>query len=295
MLVTDQVNHRIMCWSPGEKDGHVAAGGNGKGIALHQLDEPRGLAVDNENQIIYVADTGNHRVMKWEFGGTTGTIAAGGNDAGTGLHQLHGPRCLLLEDDGNLLIGDNYNHRVMRWTPGAPKGQVVAGGHGTGHRLDQLSWPYGLTLDAANSLYISDHLNARVMKWAPGAKEGEVVAGGQGKGDAMNQLFAPCGLVFDSHGRLLVADAGNHRILRYASIEKDGKAAPSNGEVVAGCHEAGKGLHQLSWPFSIRLDKQGRLLIADLFNHRVLRWAPGQPEGQVVAGGNGIGDGLHQL
>ena len=36
-------------------------------------------------------------------------------------------------------------------------------------------------------------------------------------------------------------------------------------------------------------------LVADLLNHRVMRWSPGDISGELVAGGHDFGDGLAQL
>ena len=40
--------------------------------------------------------------------------------------------------------------------------------------------------------------------------------------------------------------------------------------------------------------KNDTIYVADFYNHRVVRWAPGASEGVVVAGGNGNGGDLNQ-
>ena len=52
----------------------------------------------------------------------------------------------------------------------------------------------------------------------------------------------------------------------------------------------------LCWePAGLALDPGGALLVADIENHRVLRFPRGERTGQLVAGGNGEGDALDQL
>ncbi|CAF1625855.1 unnamed protein product, partial [Rotaria magnacalcarata] len=56
-----------MKWVEGAKEGIVVAGGQGEGSALTQLWHPYGLFVDTLGTL-YVADTRNHRVMRWTQG-----------------------------------------------------------------------------------------------------------------------------------------------------------------------------------------------------------------------------------
>ena len=65
----DRDNTRVLKFAPGAGTGEVVAGGNGAGNALAQLHTPQGFVVDNGN--VYVADTGNNRVVVWGPGGVT--------------------------------------------------------------------------------------------------------------------------------------------------------------------------------------------------------------------------------
>ena len=58
--------------------GITVAGRNGWGSAMHQLNSPYGLAVD-EDQTVVVVDWLNHRIIQWKKGDTNGKIVAGGN------------------------------------------------------------------------------------------------------------------------------------------------------------------------------------------------------------------------
>ena len=67
-----------MKWVKGAKEGIVVAGGQGQGKELRQLSDPHGVLVDAAGNV-YVADLGNHRVMRWSRGPTQGTVVVGGN------------------------------------------------------------------------------------------------------------------------------------------------------------------------------------------------------------------------
>lgn len=282
MIVADPPNHRIVRWMHKEKDGLVIAGGRGPGDGLEQLHGPRGLCFDVETRDLYVADTDNHRVMRWAWDAQVGEVVCGGNGIGAGLHQLKYPHTLVMDSVGYLYIADVKNHRVLRWKPGDPEGEVVAGGLGVGSKLSQLNWPFGIALDADGVLHISDHLKDRVVRWPVGATQGEVVAGRGGKGINPDQLDAPCGITFDPHNRLLITDAGNHRIMRHArNVQGD---LVRDAELVAGGEISGDGTQCLSWPHAVAVGSGGQLLITDVFNNRIVEWWPGSKEGSVRAG-----------
>ncbi|CAF2033060.1 unnamed protein product, partial [Rotaria magnacalcarata] len=91
------------------------AGGQGVGSALTQLNHPNGLFVDTLGTL-YVADMGNHRVMRWMQGATQGTVIVGGNGYGAGANQLGVPVGLSFDQRGNLYVADQGNDRVQRFS-----------------------------------------------------------------------------------------------------------------------------------------------------------------------------------
>jgi sugar lactone lactonase YvrE len=69
-----------------------------------------------------------------------------------------------------------------------------------------------------------------------------------------------------------------------------------NGITIAGGNGRGSELNQLSSPYGIYVDDDGRsMYIADSSNHRIVEWKLGAKNGQVVAGGNGEGNRTDQL
>ncbi|CAF4894089.1 unnamed protein product, partial [Rotaria sp. Silwood1] len=68
-----------------------------------------------------------------------------------------------------------------------------------------------------------------------------------------------------------------------------------NGVTVAGGHEKGDDTNQLYRPWSIFVESDQILVIADTINNRIVQWKMGDTNGQVVAGGNGQGNRLNQF
>ncbi|CAF1687101.1 unnamed protein product, partial [Adineta ricciae] len=97
------------------KAGTTIAGLLPSGPGVQQLDRPYGIYIDNTDQSIYIADYGNHRIVRWKTGATSGVIVAGNNDFRNQMEQLHNPTDVLLDKDKNfLIICDSAYQRVVR-------------------------------------------------------------------------------------------------------------------------------------------------------------------------------------
>ncbi|CAF4580402.1 unnamed protein product [Rotaria sp. Silwood1] len=68
-----------------------------------------------------------------------------------------------------------------------------------------------------------------------------------------------------------------------------------NGVTVAGGKGHGSAIHQLKNPWSLCVDDDQTIYIADFYNHRIMEWKIGATSGRVVAGGNGQGNRSDQL
>ena len=211
LTIFERGNRRVTRWS--------RESGTRSGETIIDNIDCWGLAMDDEGAL-YVTDIEKHEVRRYRQGETSGTVVAGGNGKGDGLHQLNQPLYVCVDGDHAVYVSDFGNHRVMKWVKGAKEGIVVAGGQGEGKELTQLSHPRGVRVDAAGTVYVADYGNQRVMRWSRGATEGTVVVGGNGRGEGANQFHWPVGLSFDRQGNLYVADFYNNRVQRF-SIEKN--------------------------------------------------------------------------
>ncbi|CAF1615025.1 unnamed protein product, partial [Adineta ricciae] len=93
----------------------LVAGPSGvAGDEFDQLNSPTGVYAD-EQETVYIADTKNHRVMRWLKGATSGTLIAGGNGGGSSSDQLNYPSDVFLDREGNLYVTDTLNNRVQKF------------------------------------------------------------------------------------------------------------------------------------------------------------------------------------
>jgi sugar lactone lactonase YvrE len=256
VYVADFNNHRIVEWKSDANNGQIVAGGNGQGNRNDQLNYPRKVIVDKENDSLIICDWGNRRVVQWP--------RRNGRSGETLISNIS-CRDLIMDNDGYLYVSDIEKHDVRRWKMGETKGTIVAGGNGKGNRLDQLNYPYFIFIDEDHSVYVSDNNNYRVMKWLKDAKEGIVVAGGQEKGNGLRQLYYPCGIIVDQLGSVYVADSGNDRVIRWLKGAK-------KGTIVVGGNGEGEQPNQLHGPMDLSFDREKNLYVVEYGNHRVQKF-----------------------
>ena len=183
-MLTLSMNAR---WS---QNGVTVAGGNGDGNAVNQLDWPRGLDIDDDNQSIVIADYLNHRIVEWNMRASNGKVIAGGGGEGNRLDQLNHPPDVLIDKESNsLFIADRWNRRVVRWLrrQGTTQGEII---------VDNIDC-YGLAIDHRRYLYVSDTAKDEVRRYTIGDKNAIVVAGGNGQGNQLNRLNCPTYLFVD--------------------------------------------------------------------------------------------------
>ena len=268
-------------------DGQTIAGGNGYGDELNQLSRSKGIYVDNEEQCIYIADAGNHRIVKWKLDGGSdhGEIVAGGNGEGNRIDQLNQPTDVILDEKKkSLIICDQGNRRVVRWSLQNPNGDKEI--------LIEDILSCGLMINENGDLFVSDWNQHAVKRWRKGEigrkREGIIVAGGNGRGNKLNQLNNPTHIFVDREETIYVSDKENRRVMKWYK-------GASEGIIVAGGQEQGNNLNQLSYPNGLVVNEVGDVYVADSGNDRIMCWSAGSKEGRVVIGGNGEGEGLNQL
>ena len=216
IYILDNGNNRVSKWASNFTNGTIVAGGNGQGNNSNQIYFPRGMFVDFSTSFIWIADTSNSRIVRWESP-STGVIVCGGY--GTGANQFAYPFGLFVDTSSSntLYVADTYNHRIQMWLSGATAGTTAAGQTGVGSSgLNQLWYPTSVLVDTNGYMYIVDNNNCRIMRWMIGSAAGVIIAGNSSYGTSPNQLRYPSNAKFNSNGDLFVADSYNNRIQKFS-------------------------------------------------------------------------------
>ncbi|CAF1297939.1 unnamed protein product [Adineta steineri] len=237
------------------------------------------MFIDNDKSI-YIADSDNHRVVKWKLNSNKGQIIAGGNGYGNQNNQLSSPAEIIFDKENNsFIISDCGNKQVIRYFDQNQTNKQI---------LTSNIYCEGLTIDKNGFIYVSDSQNHEVRRWKQGDKQGKLVAGGNGRGNLLTQLNNPRNIFIDEDYSLYISDTDNHRVMKW---KKDAR----EGEIVAGGNGDGSSLKQLFYPRGVIVDHLGQIYVADCENQRVMRWCEGGEEGEIVVGGNSRGNRSNQL
>jgi tripartite motif-containing protein 71 len=228
---------------------------------------PPGGAVAVSGSYVYVADSRNNRIQRFNLEGGEG-IEWGSPGSGGG--QFSYPRGLAASAT-EVLVADDKNHRIQKFDPnGVYQGSV--GSHGAG--AGQFAFPFGVALDAAGNAYVADDLNHRVVKLTPAL----AFAGAWGGfGEKPGQLKFPRAIASDPAGDTYVANTADDRI----------EVFDARGRFVRTIGLSARGPNELTAPSGLASDPTGRLLVADTDGNRVELYAPASNlyEGAWIATG----------
>src|SRR5882724_9183939 len=194
---------------------------------------PLGVAVDSSGNI-YIADSGNDRIVKRAADGTGSILAVNGLTT-----WFANPQGVAVDGAGNLYVADTGNSRIVLVTPAAD-GSVVDMGSVT------LSVPQGVAVDASGNIYVADSGNDQIVK---------VTAAGAGTVLTFGNIcfLTPRGVAVDAFGTIYVADQNNGRIISSATNRPVGTSTVT-----------------LTAPGAVALDVFGTLYVADAPGDQVI-------------------------
>ncbi len=226
---------------------HVKSSRIFKGSKKKPFLAPRGIFVSNNT--VVVADTGQNRVFIWNTIPTSeyqepdvilGQLDvadsgrnSGGNVSASTLHYPSG----IWTNGKILIVGDAWNHRVLIWhampTKNAQPADVVLG---------QPNFESNLS----NVKGIGNDPTSQTLNWPYG--------------------------VFSDGESLWIADTGNRRVLFYNQIPKNSYVSADNVIGKPNFNTRDYENNEPIWPYSVKINDKGNLVIADTQFYRILIW-----------------------
>jgi sugar lactone lactonase YvrE len=252
------------------------------------LNLPMGVASSRGGLVVYISDTGNHRVrmVDLEYGDIS-TIAGNGSDDFRGdgglatNASLKSPAGIAVDMVGSVYIADRGNHRIRKVDSegliSTVAGSSKPGFSGDGGVATQatLKDPIDVAVDALGNLYISDFGNSRIRLVDSQTGKISTIAGDGGRrfnGDgrlAMETGISPSGIAVDGSGGLLVADMRNHCIRKIdleSNIITTIAGSGRRGFIGDGELALGARFNSPSW---IALSAVGDIFVSDAGNNRI--------------------------
>ncbi|CAF2948712.1 unnamed protein product [Rotaria sp. Silwood2] len=235
--------------------GVTVAGVTGmNGSALNKLSSPMGIYVYPNDSSLYIADTGNQRIVKWLSGAVNGTIVAGAT-ASPGLNptSLSKPNSVFVDSMQNMYVVDLSNGRIQFFRNGSTTATTVSSSWTT--KPDKPFCVYVMN----NQIYVCDNgLNVILRNGSQAAGKGAGPAG---------EIQHSQGLVVDENDTMYIANMDHHVIVKWPAST----SYTSAGTVVAGnsVGTAGSTSILLNTPTSVTRDSQGNLYVVDQGNHRI--------------------------
>jgi sugar lactone lactonase YvrE len=254
--VADRDNNSIRRVSP---DGTVStvAGVVGKGVGIAdgigtiaQFSGPRGVAVADDGQTLYVTDHNSHTIRRialtpsadptlpssWTVSTIAGSPGTSGFAGGAGgSARFNFPYGIAVTPSGIVYVSESTGNRIRRlqqngsdpsssssWHVTLVAGSV-AGPDGTAGNTDGLgnsatfNFPAHIAVDQAGNIYVADSNNNRIRRIDPDTNVTTLAGSTFGYHDNVGtsaQFANPLGVAVDSAGYVYVSDTGSHRIRR---------------------------------------------------------------------------------
>ncbi|HLF41008.1 MAG TPA: NHL repeat-containing protein [Acidimicrobiia bacterium] len=274
--------------------------GDGGPATEATLSCPHSVAADAAGNV-FIADSANDVIRRVDPSGVITTIAGQGGvagDAGDGgpatQAKIQGPKGIVFDRDGNLLIADSGNDKIKRLdlTAGVittVAGTGLGGGNASEGRGDggpatqaQMLEPRTVAVGPDGSLYIAEPKAHRVRRVdtsgiiTTAAGTGRAAFSGDGGPAFKAALNLPRGIAVDGSGMLFIADSMNQRIRR---VDNDGvittvagRGTPCYFSERNTCGDGGPALEAgFATPRAVEVGLNGELFVADTFNERIRR------------------------
>jgi DNA-binding beta-propeller fold protein YncE len=231
---------------------------------------PHQIKLDHEGNV-WVADQGNHCVMKMTPAGKPLLVLGTRGESGDDRQHMNNPTDMVVSPAGDIFVSDGYaNSRVLHFDK---RGRFVKMWGKLGVRPGEFSLPHAIVMDSKGRIYVADRNNARVQVFN---QDGKFL-------DQWRNIVVPWGFCVTAADEIWVCGSGpmgwgkddvvlgvpptsqvlvkfstTGKVLEYVVIPKGKDGAEQPGE--------------LNWVHSIAVDKAGNLYCGDINGKRAQKF-----------------------
>jgi DNA-binding beta-propeller fold protein YncE len=178
---------------------------------------PGGLAVDNENRFLYVADAELDQVLVFDADppytllrriGTTGK-----NHSLTIEGDFGKPTNVAVDKDNNLYVSDTLNNRIQVFDA---SGSFIRAFGKAGDGPGYFARPKGIAVDGDGHVWVADGVQNRVQVFTP---EGQLLIWMGEAGTLPGQFRALAGLAIDKQNRVFTSEQYPGRVQMFQYVD----------------------------------------------------------------------------
>ncbi len=188
-----------------------------EGTVAEGMSDPGGLAIDNENRYLYVADTNSDQVLVYDADPPFKLLRRMGT--GGKEHRLTTPgdfampTNVAVDGDGNLYVTDTLNDRVEVFDA---EGNFIRAFGKPGDGPGYFARPKGIAIDGDGHVWVADGVQDRVQVFTP---EGRLLIWMGEHGMLPGQFRSLAGLTIDKKNRVFTSEQfpGRVQMFQYVS------------------------------------------------------------------------------
>lgn len=209
LFVSDSVLRHVVVFDPKHRAEATISEG---------MSSPAGMAIDNENRFLYVADTDLDQVLVYDadnFRLLRKIGTAGKAHRLTEAGQFSRPTNVAVDADGNLYVTDTFNNRVEIFdADGNFMSSFGKAGDGPGY----FARPKGIAIDQDGHVWVADTVQDRVQVFT---REGRLLLWLGGHGSLPGQFSAVQGLTIDKNNRVFTSEQYPGRVQMFRYVTDD--------------------------------------------------------------------------
>lgn len=181
------------------------------------LYDPGGVAVDNENRLVYVTDAEQDLVQVYDADPPYNLIRTMGKPGTKHTSTLPGefakPTGVAVDQDGNVYVADTWNNRIEVFDA---DGNLIRTFGKSGDGPGYFARPKGIAIDSDGHVWVADGMQDRVQVYTP---EGRLLIYMGGHGLLPGWFQSLVGLTIDKNNRVITTEQfpGRMQIFRYTT------------------------------------------------------------------------------
>ncbi|CAD6206571.1 GSCOCG00010052001-RA-CDS [Cotesia congregata] len=248
IIVADRSNNQIKVY---DQNGNFMRKFGTRGSGPGQFDRPAGIVVDERNRII-VADKDNHRI---QIVSKYGDYLLAFGEKGMRNGQFNYPWDVAVNTRCDIVVSDTRNHRIQLFNE---EGEFL---RKYGFETMQLMWklldsPRSVSFTPNGDILVSDFNNHHIVIIDYQLQKAKIF----GPEKRAHPFLRIQGMKVDDVGNIVIADSRNNRI----------QVLDSEGNLKCKFGSVGKGVGQMDRPAGIALSPEGRIIVVDFGNNRIL-------------------------